>query len=352
MSELSKVMWICSIARNIHSISGQVYLYFIYTIQTFYVYLSDSFLDLYINCIMGEKQLLSVHNYTLEDISKDTGRAIPAKEFHIFTYEELTPNEKMTERPIRSDHFVFGLVLNGEATVRLSLIDYKLKKNDLFIIRHGVIHQLNRGNEKFSMIGMGFSRDFIGASGIPPKYVSLFDFLGSQNNPHYCLSEKDVSTLHKLLLLLREKDLDQEDQPFRTELINHGFSMFMLEFATIVKRQSIITNTRLTRKEDITMSFIRLLHIHFKEERSVRFYANALFVTARHLTKTLKEVTDKTGGELIDDMVITEAKILLDDLSIPIRAVAEALNFNDQYIFSKFFKNITGITPSDYRSSI
>lgn len=100
------------------------------------------------------------------------------------------------------------------------------------------------------------------------------------------------------------------------------------------------------------MSFIKLLTTHFKEERRVQHYAGLLFVTAKHLTKTVKEITNKTCGELIDEMVITEAKILLDDLSMSVVTVADTLNFSDQFSFSKFFKNNTEINPSDYKKSI
>jgi AraC-like DNA-binding protein len=48
-------------------------------------------------------------------------------------------------------------------------------------------------------------------------------------------------------------------------------------------------------------------------------------------------------------MVITEAKILLEDLGQSVASVAEQLNFSDQFFFSKFFKRHTGINPSQYK---
>jgi len=47
-------------------------------------------------------------------------------------------------------------------------------------------------------------------------------------------------------------------------------------------------------------------------------YGHALYITPKHLTKTIKEITAKTSCELIDEMVITEAKILLNDLSMSV----------------------------------
>jgi AraC-like DNA-binding protein len=92
-----------------------------------------------------------------------------------------------------------------------------------------------------------------------------------------------------------------------------------------------------------------MLSSHFKEERGVQFYADALFITPKHLSKTLKEITNKTCSELIDEMVITEARILLQNMGQSVASVAEQLHFSDQFFFSKFFKRHTGINPSQYK---
>ena len=66
-------------------------------------------------------------------------------------------------------------------------------------------------------------------------------------------------------------------------------------------------------------------------------------------TKTVKELTTKTCSELIDEMVITETKILLGEMSYSIGQVADLLHFSNKFIFSKFFKNRTGLSPKEYR---
>jgi YesN/AraC family two-component response regulator len=74
-------------------------------------------------------------------------------------------------------------------------------------------------------------------------------------------------------------------------------------------------------------------------------------VTPKYLSQTVKEVSGKTAGEFIDEMVMMEAKVLLSDLSLSVAQVSEELFFSDQFFFSKFFKNHAGITPSAYRKT-
>jgi AraC-like DNA-binding protein len=241
------------------------------------------------------------------------------------------------------------LVLRGEAEVKHNLIDYVVRKNSLFIITPQVVHQFKERLADCHIIGMGFSRDFIGDAHLSEKHINAFDFFSSQSKPQFFLSDKEAKLMENLMMLLKEKDLSDEDHPFKNEVIYHAFNLFVYELAAIAKKHRPNENLKLTRKEDIVISFIKMLALHFKEERGVQFYADALFITPKHLSKTLKEITNKTCSELIDEMVITEAKILLEDLGQSVAHVAEELHFSDQFFFSKFFKRHTGINPSQYK---
>jgi AraC family transcriptional activator of pobA len=184
------------------------------------------------------------------------------------------------------------------------------------------------------------------------KHIEAFEFFSSQNNPHLQLTPEETDGLWQLLLLLQKKKELQAVHSFRKEIIYQAFGLFMLETVALLKNNIDHSNLKLTRKEDLVMRFMKLLKEHFREERSVRYYADQLYISPKHLTKTVKEVTGKTGGELIDEMVVIEAKLLLDYLGHSIANVAESLHFSDQFSFSKYFKKQTGITPTAYRSRL
>ena len=297
---------------------------------------------------MESKQPL-IQSYSIGNLSADLGSGHIAKDFHVFTSDELTLNRIFMQRPVRSDHFAINLVVNGEAELKYNLIDYLLQKNTLFIVAPQVVHQFTKPLANCHVIGIGFSRDFITEAHLSEKHINAFDFFSSQSKPQFFLTDKEAKLMENLLMLLKEKDLATEEHPFKNEIIHHAFNLFVYELAAIAKKHRPNENLKLTRKEDIMISFIKMLSSHFKEERGVQFYADALFITPKHLSKTLKEITNKSCSELIDEMVITEAKILLEDLGQSVASVAEQLNFSDQFFFSKFFKRHTGINPSQYK---
>lgn len=101
----------------------------------------------------------------------------------------------------------------------------------------------------------------------------------------------------------------------------------------------------------ITSRFLKLARENFKKERFMEFYANTLEITPKHLSRTIKAQTGYTASEWLDRMVILEAKVLLKSTSMSIQQIAEELNFASQSFFGKYFKNLVGISPKDYRNS-
>jgi YesN/AraC family two-component response regulator len=165
------------------------------------------------------------------------------------------------------------------------------------------------------------------------------------------MNPEDASRFMNVITMLREKNFTESDHPFTAEVVRHFFNVFQFELAGLYHKYSNQKNTVHDHKEDLLWRFLALLSKHVKTERSLQFYANRLFVTAKYLTQTVKKLSGKTAGEYIDELVIVEAKNLLRDPSLSIAQVADRLYFSDQFFFSKFFKRFTGITPSDFRKS-
>lgn len=104
------------------------------------------------------------------------------------------------------------------------------------------------------------------------------------------------------------------------------------------------------RNYEITMSFKELLHSNFFTNREVSFYANELAISENHLTRCVKNITEKTPKQHINEMLIFHSKVMLQDLSKDISKVAFELNFSDPSYFGRLFKDLTDQTPTAYRA--
>jgi len=291
-----------------------------------------------------------VQYHTICQLVAALGAEDDGKGFHIFKITEHSRKIPL-QHPCRSDYFSFLFVTGGEACLKVNLMDHTIKKNSFLVISPNDLRQFQQISRDFSFIGIGATRDFIVETGIHKKNIDAFDFFSSQTTPLLKLEDEDTKVILSLFDVLCKKSDEKGSGSFYDQIIHFSFSAFIFEIASLFRKVNIV-HTKITRKEDLVIRFLKLLPLHFKEERSLGFYANLLFVTPKYLTQTIKEITGKTAGEFIDEMVIMEAKALLNDLSASIRQVAEELNFSDQFFFSKFFKKHVQLNPSQYRRSL
>ncbi len=105
------------------------------------------------------------------------------------------------------------------------------------------------------------------------------------------------------------------------------------------------------RRSDYVRDFMKLVHRHFIRERSVSFYADKLFISPKYLSLLVKEATGRSASRWIDDFVVMEAKNMLRYSGKNIQQVAYALNFTTQSSFGKYFKHLTGMSPTEYQKS-
>ena len=104
-----------------------------------------------------------------------------------------------------------------------------------------------------------------------------------------------------------------------------------------------------TRSKVILEDFLKLVRDYHTKERNLSFYADKLYLTPKYLSKLVKSVSGKSAHEWIDSFVILEAKNLLKYSDLSIKNIVYELNFPNQTTFYRFFKNKTGLTPSEYR---
>ncbi len=250
--------------------------------------------------------------------------------------------------PARTDDAAMLYIHKGEVTLVHDLKTYILSEGMLLLKVPKVTVQLLSFSEDCHFKVFGFAPQFAIAAGIPTKHLEAITLIAS-NNPVLILDSLTAATVAVLFWLLQKKGSPDEKAQWHDETIQHVFSLLILEIVSSIKSKRADNPSHYTRKVYLTFQFLKLLREHIKEQRSVNFYADLLYVTPKHLSMCVKEITGKTCGEIIDEMVVAEAKALLHNPELTIGHVADELNFSDQYFFSKYFKKRTGLSPLHYR---
>lgn len=247
--------------------------------------------------------------------------------------------------PYRSDYYGVGICLRGRAELSADLEECVVTPHSVLAMPPQTIKQWKSMSADFRHIAIFFTKAYITDGNIlDPDAFSLF----SSGGPVFALEEDEAATIAKALdqLLQKYKTLSL----YQDEILKALINALLYELEAMHVRQSPLLHAPENRGRYLTREFKHLVARNFSAERHVTFYAEAMSVTPRHLSATVKQHTGKTAGEWIQDAVLLEARVLLRDRARTIAQIADMLNFTDPSTFGKFFKNLTGTSPAAYRT--
>lgn len=254
--------------------------------------------------------------------------------------------ENLQKFPLRSSIGYFVLIEDGEGEIEIDLEKYELKPNTLIFLgpkRYVTDMKFHR-----PITVTLFSFNPVLVESMLPKLISLIPgMLSKKLRPVFLMTQEQSETTMRWVDLIDRK-MQQEEGPFTKGMlicILYAFSMEMMEF----QAKEAKTFGKHNHKDDIVAKFLLCVSENFKEERRVDFYADKMCLSSKHLSAVVKEVTGKTAGDWIDIYVILEAKVLLRTTSLTIQQISDRLHFANQSFFGKYFKRLTGKTPSAYR---
>ncbi len=117
-------------------------------------------------------------------------------------------------------------------------------------------------------------------------------------------------------------------------------------------------NQQINAAHRISILFLELLERQFPIEdirqrvrfRSASDFANQLSTHVNHLSRAVKETTQKTTSTIIAERLLQEAKILLKQTDWNVSEIAFALGYTEVTHFNNFFKKHLDTTPNKFRN--
>lgn len=252
----------------------------------------------------------------------------------------------------RTDHFSVILITNGTVNASFNFHPVSLRQNSLAVSSPHAIKQIADASPSAEAMVVTFTLQFLSDTRITQRSLDLLNYFGSNAIPNWELQQADASVVLALMENLFCRCEAAHAHLYGKEQLYHSFAIFMYEVAAQSARYAQLAVNKLTRKEDLVVRFANLVSKHVRDQRKVQFYAGILNVTAKYLTETVKEVSGKNAGEIIDDFVILESKLLLENPAFSIAQVSSMLNFADPSFFGKYFKRLTGHSPKEFRTSL
>ncbi|MDE7160272.1 MAG: AraC family transcriptional regulator [Muribaculaceae bacterium] len=248
--------------------------------------------------------------------------------------------------PVKFSASVSVYVSSGSGELEINLRKYRIQAPCVVNIRAGEILQAVKCTPDLRASCMVMSRKFIRSIFMAVNDIRTLNYIFTspirQIPPEMTQQYDDMYTL----LYRTYRDFDN---PYRYNAML--FSVLSFYYHVVGRTYCPSARDWSDTAGRLSDRFLALVEEHFREERFLDFYAAALAVTPKHLSRTIKAQTGQSAAEWIERFVILEAKVLLKSSTLNVQQISELLHFPTQSFFGKYFKKRTGLSPKEFRNS-
>ncbi len=269
-----------------------------------------------------------------------------------FFIEDININHRKTPSTVKKHihyHDAYEILIQNSGTGEFFIKDnnYSMKPQTLFVIDKFEIHRTIIKKKL-----KNYDRFIIQ---INPNYLNgYFNYLKSDFMPQEIFKKKIKcielnKQKHKEIKYLAEKlilEQTKKEKGYKS-IIN----AYLLELLVITLRlmrnnkyDSITSNS-----EKRLQKIIEYIQKNYMKKITLQKIADEFYISKYYLSHFFKDKTGFTVIEYINKKRIIEAQKLISNTDLNITVIAMNVGFNTLTHFERTFKDINGITPSEYR---
>lgn len=254
---------------------------------------------------------------------------------------------KLFAHPVRLRATTALVCLKGEIDCNINLHNYHITENQMLVNLTGDIIQINRA-ENIAGYAIILSEEYLQQIQLDFKFRAR-SYISFRDNGPITVPMDELTALKPYYILLKKNIADGNAEVIKglALALSHTIAALVRRYQRQAGAES---NANETRAQQIFNKFMKLLSIYHTKERSLQFYAGKMFLTPKYVSGIIKSYSGKGALDWINEYVILEAKMMLRYSDMNIQEIAYTLNFPTQSAFGKYFKQLLGISPKQYRN--
>lgn len=251
----------------------------------------------------------------------------------------------LPNHPYRSPLVAALFCTRGRAAGRVNTTIYNIDPGGFMVVLPGQITELMNQSEDFEATYVLMTESFTGSLGIGNTF-NLGEVVA--RNPYTVLGEQARVALEGYLAMCRNL-ISVEHNPHRVEILRLLTRAFFLGLGYFIHPMEEAEG-RGNRQAELTNEFVKLVENNYRDHRDLKFYADAMGLTPKHISTVVKASSGKSAVEWIEKYVILDAQTQLISTDRTIKEIAYDLNFPSQSFFGKYFCRVVGVSPAAYRN--
>ncbi len=239
--------------------------------------------------------------------------------------------------PGKRDSYILHFVSDGKGTFKCDGVTYELSRGDVFLVKPDTeVYYIADENNPWSYMWVGFNGikalSYLEAAGLEGKAVTT-----------KCSNTPIIFSCIQQMIMYRQLTLANELR--RESALLQIFSVMMEEYkGTLPKEERYDYPYQIYVEQAVDY-----IQRNFKSNIKVSDLASYIGIDRSYLTNIFKNVMKMSPQEYLIKYRMELAKDLLKNSDKKIGDIAEKIGYYDQLSFSKMFKKVEGISPTEYR---
>jgi len=252
------------------------------------------------------------------------------------------------QKPHKKDHFCIIVVENGHVQVHIEEKTHSLKAGKISVIFPEQVHFVSNPSKDLKGKIILFE-EILFCSDILKNELSTYNVnLSTQLNCTILPAKEFERSMHLLKMIW---DIYINPSLIKKEQARFYIKIFLLGLIESIHGLHPVLYKETTDKP-LYIQFKKYLNQHYKEQRTVQYYAEKLSITSKKLNSITKKHCGETAIHTIHNRILIEIKrqLLFSDLTH--KEIAFDLGFNSPSALSKFVKSKLKETPTELQQEL
>jgi len=273
----------------------------------------------------------------------------------VIDFSKANPRSWDGEKTVRINYGMYCIFLKdvkcGDLKYGRNYYDYQ--EGTLVFVAPGQVMEIETDGKVYQPKGYALviHPDLIHGTSLA-RSIHEYNFFSYNANEALHLSERERQVVMDCFSKI-DFELQQNIDKHSKKLIATNIELFLNYCERFYDRQFI---TRDNVNKGILEKFEERLNGYFSSAKpqeiglpSVAYFAEELHLSPNYFGDLIKKETGKTAKEYIQVKIIDIAKNKTFDTDKTVNEIAYELGFKYPQHFTRLFKNVTGLTPNEYR---